>query len=160
MSLNSNTIIGGVAALFIVAAAIGGCSQSDSGGKSAEAKSDGPDFAKTIPAADIKAGETIGQRCLACHDWTKGGPNKIGPNLWGVVGRHMAAAPGFTYSPIMQSQTRSWTYQTLFEFLARPAIVVPGTKMTFAGLPDAQDRMNVIAFLRTQADTPFPLPGQ
>jgi cytochrome c len=117
-----------------------------------------PDFATAIPAADAMAGAMIAERCAACHDWTKGGPNKIGPNLYGVVGRPKASHPGFTYSPVMQVVGGNWTYSNLFEFLARPAVVMPGTKMTFAGLPRAQDRLNVIAFLRMQADEPAPLP--
>ena len=120
---------------------------------------EGPDFATAIPAADTMAGEMIAERCGACHDWSKDGPNKIGPNLWGVIGRKKASHEGFTYSPVMQSSGGDWTYSNLFQFLERPAVVVPGTKMAFAGLPRAQDRINVIAFLRMQADTPAPLPA-
>jgi cytochrome c len=117
-----------------------------------------PDFATVIPKADPAVGMTIADRCAVCHDWSKGGPNKIGPNLYGVVGRPRAMHEGFDYSPAMKAKGGSWTYQDLFTFLAAPAQFVPGTKMTFAGLPKAQDRLNVIAFLRTQADAPFPLP--
>ena len=126
---------------------------------SAKAEENLPDFAAAIPAADVMAGEMIAERCGACHDWMKGGPNKIGPNLYGVVGRKRASAEGFTYSPIMQSQGGNWTYANLYTFLERPAIVMPGTKMTFAGLPKMEDRINVIAFLRNQADMPEPLPA-
>lgn len=118
-----------------------------------------PDFATAIPAADAMAGEMIAERCAACHDWTKGGPNKIGPNLYGVVGRARASHPGFEYSPAMKAKMGEWTYEDLFTFLRQPATFVPGTKMTFAGLPKAQDRLNVIAFLRMQADSPAPLPA-
>jgi cytochrome c len=117
-----------------------------------------PDWAMVIPAADAMAGEMIGERCGACHDWTKGGPNKIGPNLYGVVGRMRASAPGFEYSPAMKMKGGAWTYDELFQFLRQPASFVPGTKMTFAGLPKSQDRVNVIAFLRMQSDMPAPLP--
>jgi cytochrome c len=117
-----------------------------------------PDFAAAIPAADAMAGATIAERCAACHDWTKGGPNKIGPNLYGVVGRARASHEGFSYSPALQAKMGDWTYGDLFMFLAQPAVFVPGTKMTFAGLPRAQDRLNLIAFLREQADMPAPLP--
>jgi cytochrome c len=117
-----------------------------------------PDFAAAIPKADVMAGEAIAERCGACHDWTKGGPNKIGPNLYGVVGRPKASHPGFDYSPAMKAKGGNWTYADLFNFLRQPAAFVPGTKMTFGGLPRAQDRLNLIAFLRMQADTPAPLP--
>ena len=116
-----------------------------------------PDFAKAIPMADVMAGASVAERCGACHDWSKGGPNKIGPNLYGVVGRPKAMHPGFDYSPAMKAKGGNWTYAELFNFLRQPAVFVPGTKMTFAGLPRASDRLNVIAFLRMQADSPAPL---
>jgi cytochrome c len=117
-----------------------------------------PDWASAITAADVMAGEMIAERCGACHDWTKGGPNKIGPNLYSVVGRPRASAAGFEYSPAMKMKGGTWTYDELFQFLRQPASFVPGTKMTFAGLPKPQDRVNVMAFLRMQADSPAPLP--
>ncbi len=118
-----------------------------------------PDFAVAIPAADAMEGAAIAERCGVCHDWTKGGPNKIGPNLYGVVSRPRASHPGFDYSPAMKAKGGEWTYADLYTFLQQPAVFVPGTKMAFAGLPRAQDRLNVIAFLRMQADTPAPLPA-
>ena len=117
-----------------------------------------PNFATAIPMADPMAGAMIAERCGACHDWMKGGPNKIGPNLYGVVGRPKASHPGFDYSPAMKMKGGNWAYADLFNFLRQPAVFVPGTKMSFAGLPRAADRLNVIAFLRTQADSPAPLP--
>ncbi len=117
-----------------------------------------PDFAAAIPMANAMNGAMIAERCAACHDWTKGGPNKIGPNLYGVVGRPRASHPGFDYSPAMMAKGGSWTYADLFTFLKQPQLFVPGTKMTFGGLPKAQDRLDVIAFLRMQADMPAPLP--
>jgi cytochrome c len=117
-----------------------------------------PDFATAIPKADAMAGEAIAERCGACHDWSKGGPNKIGPNLYGVVGRPKASHPGFDYSAVMKTKGGNWTYADLFNFLRQPAAFAPGTKMSFAGLPRPQERLNVIAFLRMQADAPAPLP--
>ena len=117
-----------------------------------------PDFAKVIPAADVMAGEAIAERCGACHDWSKGGPNKIGPNLYGVVGRPKAGHPGFDYSAAMKAKGGNWSDADLFAFLRQPAAFTPGTKMSFAGLPRVQERLNVIAFLRKQADSPAPLP--
>jgi cytochrome c len=107
--------------------------------------------------ADAMAGATIAERCAACHDWTKGGPNKIGPNLYGVVGRPKASHPGFDYSAAVKAKGGAWNYAELFNFLRQPAAFAPGTKMSFAGLPRAADRLNVIAFLRMQADSPAPL---
>ena len=118
-----------------------------------------PDFATVLPMADAMAGATIAERCAACHDWAKDGPNKIGPNLFGVVGRPKASHPGFDYSAAMKAKGGDWSYPDLFNFLRQPAVFVPGTKMSFAGLPKPQDRLNVMAFLRMQADTPAPLPA-
>jgi cytochrome c len=117
-----------------------------------------PNFATALPAADAMAGAAIAERCAACHDWTKGGPNKIGPNLYGVVGRAKASHPGFDYSAALKGKGGEWSYAELFNFLRQPAAYAPGTKMSFAGLPRPADRLNVIAFLRTQADSPAPLP--
>ena len=117
-----------------------------------------PDCGTVLPKADVAAGKEVSARCEQCHDLTKGGPNKIGPNLWGIVGRARATHPGFDYSSAMR-RTTTWTYDELFEYLKSPAGMVPGTKMSFAGLPSAQDRINLIAYLRTHADTPAAIPA-
>lgn len=117
-----------------------------------------PDFAMVIPMADAMKGEMIAQQCMACHDFSKGGPNKIGPNLYGVVGRPRAMHPGFDYSAAMKAKGGNWTYADIFEFIKQPQLFIPGTKMTFGGLPKPQDRLDVIAWLRMQADTPAPFP--
>lgn len=117
-----------------------------------------PDFAAAIPAADAMVGETVAERCMVCHDMNKDGTNKIGPLLYGVVGRARASVAGFDYSAAFKEKGGTWTYAELFQFLRAPLTYIPGTKMTFAGLPRAQDRLNLIAYLRMQADTPAPLP--
>ena len=117
-----------------------------------------PDFAMVIPMADVMKGEMIAQQCMACHDFTKGGPNKIGPNLYGVIGRPRASHPGFDYSAAMKAKGGDWTYADLFEFIKQPQLFISGTKMTFGGLPKPQDRLDVIAWLRMQADMPAPFP--
>ena len=118
-----------------------------------------PDFAAAIPAADAMQGAMIAERCMVCHGWDKGGPAMIGPNLYGVVGRAKAAATDFDYSPALKEKGGNWSYEDLYHFLQQPAVFVPGTKMGFAGLPRTQDRLNLIAFLRMQADTPAELPA-
>lgn len=117
-----------------------------------------PDFGTVLPTADIAAGKEISHRCEQCHDLSKGGPNKIGPNLWGVVGRDRATHPGFDYSSAMSADHNPWTFAEIFRFLKSPQAYVPGTKMTFAGLRSAQDRINLLAYLRTQSDNPVPIP--
>ncbi|HEV2561426.1 MAG TPA: cytochrome c family protein [Rhizomicrobium sp.] len=118
-----------------------------------------PDFGTVLATADVKAGQQISGRCQQCHDLSEGGPNKIGPNLYGVVGRARASHPGFDYSGAMKSKGGNWTYDELFRFLKSPQAYIPGTKMTFAGLRSAQDRINLIGYLRTLADSPAPLPA-
>jgi cytochrome c len=118
-----------------------------------------PDWGTVLPAADIAAGKTVSVKCEQCHDLSKGGPNKIGPNLYGVVDRPRATHPGFDYSGAMKSKNDPWTYDELFKYLKSPQGYVPGTKMTFAGLPREQDRINLIAYLRSNADSPAAIPA-
>lgn len=117
-----------------------------------------PDWGTVLPVADVAAGQQIAQRCTQCHDLTSAKTNKIGPGLWGVVGRQPAEMSGFAYSGAMKSVDTAWTYDHLFRYLKSPATVVPGTKMSFAGLRSAQDRIDLLAFLRTNADSPAPIP--
>jgi cytochrome c len=118
-----------------------------------------PDFGTVLPAADVADGKTISTKCQQCHDINKGGPNKIGPELWNVVGRPRATEPGFSYSSAMKAKGGTWTYDELFKFLHAPGSYIPGTKMSFAGLRSEKDRIDLIAFLRTQEDSPAPIPA-
>ncbi len=129
------------------------------GGTAAPAEEPIPDFGTVLAAADAGAGKTISVKCEQCHDLTKGGPNKIGPNLWNLIGRPRATHPDFSYSSAMSADHNPWTYETLFKFIKTPQAFVPGTKMSFAGLRNPQDRINLLAYLRTQEDTPAPIPA-
>ncbi len=113
-----------------------------------------------LAAADTGAGERLFRRCTACHSVDKGGPNKIGPNLWGILGREPGTHDGFAYSAALQALAATWDYEALNGFVASPKDFAPGTKMIFTGLAKASDRANLIAFLRGQSDAPLPLPGQ
>ena len=116
-------------------------------------------IAERLKAADPAKGEAISKKCTTCHDFTKGGPNKVGPNLWGIVGAHSAEVANYSFSAAMQQRKdKTWTYEELDAFLAGPKADVPGTKMTFPGLPKPQDRADLIAWLRQQSDSPVPLP--
>jgi cytochrome c len=98
-------------------------------------------------AGDATAGQQVFARCAACHS-TAPGENKIGPSLAGVFGRKSGSEPGYSYSPALKAANITWDEHTLDEFLANPAADVHGTKM-FISVPDAADRQNVIAYLKT-----------
>jgi cytochrome c len=110
-------------------------------------------FAKADPAK----GEDIAKKCAQCHTWDKGGANKVGPNLYGVIGRARASAAGFSYSDAIKKLGGSWTAQDIAAFIFKPSQYAPGTKMTFPGLPKAEDRADVLAFLNKQSDAPADL---
>jgi cytochrome c len=120
-------------------------------------------IAPLLAKADAQKGATIFKRCEACHDGTKGGPNKVGPNLYGVIGRAIASHPGYSYSAGMKAFSdggkKHWDYQLVSEFITKPKAEVPGTAMGFAGLSKIEERADVIAYLRSLADTPEPLPS-
>ncbi|MFO1186070.1 MAG: cytochrome c family protein [Alphaproteobacteria bacterium] len=117
------------------------------------------DIPKLLAAANADRGGRVAEKCLSCHTFAKGAPNSTGPNLWGVVGSHAAhLGAAFDYSSAMRKVTDPWTYERLFAFLENPSAFVPGTKMTFAGLSRPTDRADVIAYMRTQSDSPPPLP--
>jgi cytochrome c len=131
---------------------------SASGASAAPVEEVVPDMGTALPTADAAAGKGIAGRCEQCHDISKGGPNKIGPELWNVVGRPRATEAGFSYSSAMKAKGGTWTYDELFKFLKSPGSYIPGTKMSFAGLRSEKDRLDVIAFLRTQEDSPLAIP--
>ena len=117
-----------------------------------------PPIAPLLAKAKVSVGEHEANKCKACHDLSKAKKIKIGPPLWGVVGRDKASIPGFNYSSAMKSQKGKWTYEDLNHFISNPRGTVRGTKMTFAGEKDDQKRADVIAYLRTLSDSPKPLP--
>ena len=129
------------------------------GGAAAPAEETMPDWGTVLASADVADGKTLSTKCEQCHDLSKGGPNKIGPNLFGVVDRPRASHEGFAYSSAMKGKPGNWTYDELFKFIKAPGVDIPGTKMSFAGLRSDKDRINLIAFLRSNADAPAPIPA-
>jgi cytochrome c len=117
-----------------------------------------PPLAMLLANADPKRGEQASQACQACHTFEKGGATKIGPNLYGIVGRMRASMSGFDYSGGMKSMGGTWTLDDLNHFLTVPMNFIPGTKMTFAGIPQPGRRADVIAYLNSLSDNPQPLP--
>jgi len=114
-----------------------------------------PLLAKADPAEGAKE---MGKVCAVCHDWTQGGPAKVGPNLYNVVGGPHAHMVGFNYSDGLKAISGPWTFEELNAWLKNPRDVVPGTRMSFAGIDSDQERADVIDYLHTLSPTPEPLP--
>ena len=113
-----------------------------------------------LASADPAKGEQVFKKCAACHNADKGGPNALGPNLWGVLGEGVGkGAHGFAFSDALASKGGTWDWQNLSDWLHNPKKFAPGTKMTFAGLSKPEDRANVIAFLNQHSDSPKPMPA-
>lgn len=113
-----------------------------------------------LAGADVAKGQAfVTQQCAACHTVTKGGADGVGPNLFGVLGGKMFAHPGFGYSDAAKGKAKgNWGYAEMSEWLADPAHFAPGTAMSYAGIHNTQTRADVVAYLRTLADSPLPLP--
>jgi len=111
-----------------------------------------------LARASVEKGQATAKQCQACHTFEKGGPNRVGPNLWGIVNRARASEAGFNYSAAMKSKSGNWSFDELNKFLANPRGYVPGTAMTFAGLSRPEQRADLIDYLHTLADNPVPLP--
>jgi cytochrome c len=121
-----------------------------------------PDWGTMLNTADLKAGEGAFAKCKSCHEIAQGGANKTGPGLWGVVGRPTASHAGFAYSDAMKAHAAAapnWTYDELYNFLGKPGKWVPGTKMSFAGIKAKEDRVNLIAYLRSQGSAGYAIPA-
>ena len=129
------------------------------GGSAGEQEKDtGPSFDALLAEASPEDGAKVFRKCQACHTADKDGKNLTGPLLYDVIGRQVASEAGFNYTNAMKDHGGEWTYDRLNEYLTNPQGVVPGTKMSFAGLPKPKDRASVIAYLREHTENPPPLP--
>ncbi len=124
------------------------------GGSAAEVEP----IAARLAKADTAKGQASFAKCAACHTVTSGGANGVGPNLWAALGKVHGHAPGFAYSEALKAVPGNWDFAAMDAWLASPRKYAPGTKMTFAGLSDAQERANVIAYLNAQGSN-LPLPA-
>ncbi len=116
-----------------------------------------PPVETLLASASAEKGQATAKQCAACHTFEKGGPNRVGPNLYGIVGANKAHLQNFNYSAAMKGKGGDWTLEELNKFLANPRGYVPGTNMSFAGLRDSA-RADVIAYLNSLSDSPKPLP--
>jgi cytochrome c len=117
-----------------------------------------PPIEELLAHADVKRGESDAKKCAACHTFNKGGKPLVGPNLWGVVGRPKASEPGFNYSAALKAKGGNWSIDDINQFITNPRAFIPGTNMTFAGVPRATERAEIIAYLNSLSDSPAPLP--
>tara|TARA_Y100000816_G_scaffold286585_1_gene267952 strand:+ start:61 stop:600 length:540 start_codon:yes stop_codon:yes gene_type:complete len=123
-----------------------------------EAVEEKVDIASIMAMGDIASGEKIFKKCAACHSIVKDGKNKIGPALYNVVGRKVAAVSDYKYSKALTGYEKNWTFEELNGYLLKPATWIKGTKMAFAGLRKEKDRASVIKYLNQNSDNPLPLP--
>lgn len=112
-----------------------------------------------LARADAAKGQQVFNKCTACHTIDAGAPNGVGPNLNGVMGEAIGKGHGFAFSSALSGKGGNWNWDTLSEWLSNPKAFAPGTKMTFAGISNPQDRANVIAFINSKGPSPLPLPA-
>jgi cytochrome c len=121
------------------------------------------DWGTVLPTADIAAGETVAKKCVSCHSFAQGGPNLVGPDLYGVLGRKPGTHGGMAYSASLTefaAKNPVWDYEHINAFLAAPQKYISGTKMSFVGLKKTEDRINIIAYLHSLGSTlPIPAPN-
>jgi cytochrome c len=124
-----------------------------------ETDGDGPDIAALLAAADPAAGESAARACQACHTFDQGGPHRVGPNLWDIVGQTIAHHEDYAYSDALQAMSGdTWTYEALDGFIHDPRGYAPGTKMAYGGMRRDAQRADLIVYLRSLSDDPEPLP--
>ncbi len=116
------------------------------------------DISALLALGDVSHGEKVFKKCSACHLVNKGGENKIGPALYGVIGRKVASKQDYKYSKAMAAYDKNWTFEEMNGYLKKPQSYIKGTKMAFAGLRKEKDRASVILYLNQNSDNPLPLP--
>ncbi len=116
-------------------------------------------IAQLLATGNPQKGAVVAKKCMSCHTYEKGGANRNGPNLWGIINDNKARVEGFSYSKAMSQMSGVWTYEELAHFIRNPRQYVKGTKMSFAGLKKDQELADIMAYMRTMHDSPPPLPS-
>ena len=127
-------------------------------GAPAAAKAPEQPIETLLAAASVEKGQATAKQCQACHTFEKGGPNRVGPNLYGIIGDKKGEGRGFNFSAAMKAKGGEWTFDDLNKFIDNPKGFIPGTAMGFAGIQKDSERADVIAYLRSLSDSPVPLP--
>jgi cytochrome c len=131
--------------------------EAEGGAKEAAAAPSEP-IEKLLQSASVEKGAAAAKVCQACHTFEKNGPNRVGPNLYGIVGDHKGEGRGFNFSAALKAKGGDWTIQDLNQFIANPKGYVPGTAMGFAGVSKDTQRADILVYLNSLSDKPAPLP--
>ena len=115
------------------------------------------DISALLDLGTVEQGKKVFKKCAACHSIAKGGGNKIGPALWGVLGRQAGSVSDYKYSKAMAAHEKTWSFEEMNSFLIKPRDWIKGTKMSFAGLKSKNDRVAVILYMNEKTDSPLPL---
>ena len=174
-SFEINKIIAAVLVVFLVVFGIGKISDivfhvetpntsaykvevSTNSGTKTSNTSQSVDISALLTIGDVDNGKSVFKKCSACHSLKKGGKNKIGPALYGVLGRNVAGLGDYKYSKALSAYKKSWTFEEMNGFLTKPQAYIKGTKMAFAGLKKEKDRASIILFMNQNSDNPLLLP--
>ena len=116
------------------------------------------DVEKLLSLGTVKHGEKVFKKCIACHTIAKGGKNKIGPPIFGVLGRKSGSVSNYKYSKALLAHGKTWDFEEMNAFLTKPQAYIKGTKMAFGGISNEKDRASVILFMNSESDNPLPTP--
>ena len=126
-------------------------------GETSSASSESENIMALFASTSAAEGAKVFKKCAACHSINEGGSNKIGPALWGVLGRPAGSVPGYKYSKAMAAHGKNWSFEEMNGFLIKPKDWIKGTKMSFAGLKKPEESAAVILYMNENSSSPLPL---